>query len=52
MIKTSANYHNGDANELFSGRVDRRKAFTPYSQQGPLSEILTSANPRHAASRV
>ena len=34
------------------GMVDRRKAFTPYSQPEPLSEILTIANLRHAASRV
>ena len=36
----------------FCGMVDRRKAFTPYFQPGPLSEILTIANLRHAANRV
>ena len=36
----------------FCGMVDRRKAFTPYFQPRPFSEILTIANFRHAASRV
>ena len=36
----------------FCEMVDRRKAFTTYFQLGPLSEILTIANLRHAASRV
>ena len=36
----------------FSRMVDRRKAFTPYLQPGPLSEILTIANLRHGASKV
>ena len=35
----------------FRGMVDWRKA-EPYFQSGPLSEILTIANPRHAASRI
>ena len=35
----------------FCGMVDRRKA-EPYFQLGPLSEILTIANLRHAASRI
>ena len=34
--------------DCFCGMVDRRKA---YFQPGPLSEILTIANLRHAASR-
>ena len=38
--------------DCFCGMVDRRKAFTPYFQPGPLSEILTIANLRQAASRV
>ena len=36
----------------FCSMVDRQKVFTPYFQPGPLSEILTIANLRHAASRV
>ena len=36
----------------FCGMVDRRKASTTYFQPGPLSEILTIANLRHAASRI
>ena len=36
----------------FCGMVDRRKAFTPYFQPRPLSEILTIANLRHAESKV
>ena len=36
----------------FSSMVDRRKASTPYFQRGPLSEILTIANLRHAANRA
>ena len=36
----------------FCGMVDRRKAFRPYFQPGPLSEILTISNLRHAASRT
>ena len=32
--------------------VDRKKAFTPYFQPGPLSEILTIVNLRHVTSRV
>ena len=32
----------------FCGMVDRRKAFLPYFQPGPLSEILTIANLRQA----
>ena len=36
----------------FCGMFDHWKAFTPYFQPGPLSEILTIANLRHAASRV
>ena len=35
----------------FCGMVDRRKA-EPYFQPGPLSESLTIANLRHAASRI
>ena len=31
----------------FYGMVDRRSAFTPYFQPGPLSEILSIANLRH-----
>ena len=37
-----------DDDELFCGMVDRRKAFWPYFQAEPLSEILTIANLRHA----
>ena len=37
---------------LFCGIVGRRKVLTPYFQTGPLSEILTIANLRHAASKV
>ena len=36
----------------FCGMVDQRKAFTPYFQPGPLSEILTIANLWHAARRI
>ena len=36
----------------FYGMVDRQKAFSPFFQPGPLSEILTIANIRHATSRV
>ena len=36
----------------FCGMVDRRKAFYPYFQPGPLSEILTITNLWHTASRV
>ena len=36
----------------FCGIVERKKAFMPYFQPAPLSEILTTANLRHAASRV
>ena len=36
----------------FCRMVDWRKAFTPYSQLWPLSEILTIANLWHIASRV
>ena len=36
----------------FCGIVDQRKAFTPYFHPGPLSEILTITNLRHAASRI
>ena len=37
----------------FCGMVDRRRALVkPYFHPGPLSEILTIANPRHAASRI
>ena len=36
----------------FCGMVDQRKAFMPYLQPEPLSDILTIANLRHAASRV
>ena len=36
----------------FCGMVDRRKAFMPYFQPEPLSEILTIANLRHTANRV
>ena len=36
----------------FCGMVDRRKAFRTYFQPGTLSEILTIANLRHAASRI
>ena len=32
--------------------VDRRRAFTPNFRAGPLSEILTIANLRQAASRI
>ena len=35
----------------FCGMVDRRKA-EPYFQPGPLSEILTIANLRHATNRI
>ena len=41
-----------DDDELFCGMVDRRKAFAPYFHPGPLSELVTIANLRHAASRV
>ena len=37
---------------FFCGMVDRRKAFMPYFQLGPLSEILPMANIRHAASSI
>ena len=40
--------NNHDAN-CFCGMVDRRKA---YLQPGPLSEIITIASLRHAASRI
>ena len=36
----------------FCKMVNRRKAFTPCFQLGPLSEILTIANLRHTARRV
>ena len=36
----------------FCGMVNRRKAFTPYFQSGPLPEILTISNLRHATGRV
>ena len=36
----------------FCGMVDRRTRFGLISSQGPLSEILTIANLRHAASRI
>ena len=36
----------------FCGMVDRRKAFTPYFQPGPLSEILIISDLRHVASRI
>ena len=38
--------------DCFCGMVDRRKAFRPYFQPEPLSEILTVANFRHAARRM
>ena len=41
-----------DDDELFCGMVDLGKAFTPYFQPEPLSEILTIVNLRHGASRV
>ena len=41
-----------DDDDGFYGMVDRRKAFKPYFQPGPSSEMLTIANLRHAASRV
>ena len=41
----------GSTSTCFCGMVDRRKA-EPYFQPGPLSEILTIANLRHAASRI
>ena len=36
----------------FCGMVDQQKAFKPYFQPGPLSEILTIANLQPAASKV
>ena len=36
----------------FCGMVEQLKAFTPYFQPGPSSEILTIANLRHAGSKV
>ena len=36
----------------FCGMIDRQKAFTPYFQQEPFSEILIIANLRNAASRI
>ena len=41
----------GSTSTCFCGMVDRRKA-EPYFQPGPLSESLTIANLRHAASRI
>ena len=38
--------------ELFWRMVDQRKAFTPYFQPRPLSQILIITNFQHAASRV
>ena len=36
----------------FCGMVDQKKAFRPYFQPEPLSEIFTISDLRHAASRV
>ena len=41
-----------DDDELFLRMTDRRRAFTPHFQPGPLSEILTRANVPHAPSRI
>ena len=38
-------------NELFCSMVDQRMVL-PYCQPGPLSEILTIVNLRHAARRI
>ena len=41
-----------DDDTCFCGIIDQRRAFIPYFQPGPLSEILTIANVRHAPSRA
>ena len=42
----------GDDDELFLWYGWPTKGVKPYFQPGPLSEILTIANLRHAASRI
>ena len=45
-------YQISDADELFLWYGWPKKGVYPYFQLGPLSEILTIANMRHAASRI